>query len=217
MLARALWRTCRWKVSGLLGSRRFRKAALISGGIAALLAILFFLADLVGWNPMMDCLRDHRPLPALKTPGVLVEKSIRRLTVLDGGKRVKRYRVVVGTNAGDKEQEGDRRTPEGDFYICYKNPQSRFTLSMGLSYPSVEDAQRGLRQGLISQEQHDQIVKAISEGGVPPWYTPLGGEIMIHGGGSNRTGTAGCVGMDDGDVRELYNALEIGTPVTIRP
>jgi lipoprotein-anchoring transpeptidase ErfK/SrfK len=40
---------------------------------------------------------------------------------------------------------------------------------------------------------------------------------MIHGHGSGRDWTAGCVALDDRDVEELYNALPLGTPVRIVP
>jgi len=157
------------------------------------------------------------PLPALRNPRVVIVKSARRLTVCDGPNPVKIYRVVVGAVEGDKVREGDQRTPEGTFYVCLKNPQSRYTLSLGLSYPDIEDAERGLRDKLITVPQFRAIVRAIRSGQRPPWNTPLGGEIMIHGGGAERDGTLGCIGMDDEHIRELYEALPVGTPVTIRP
>ena len=153
----------------------------------------------------------------LAQPRVLVEKAKRRLTLYDGGHVVKVYRACTGLVAGDKEREGDRKTPLGQFYVCYKNPESKYTLSLGLSYPNAEDAQRGLRDGLVSQEQYQAIMAAIAQHAQPPWDTPLGGEIMIHGAGSGREGTAGCVGLDDDDIRELYPILPVGTPVEIAP
>lgn len=166
-----------------------------------------------GLKPMQH----SEPLPELANPSVRVEKSARRLIVFDNGRPVKMYPCCTGRVAGDKRQAGDLRTPEGRFYICYKNPLSKFTLSLGLSYPNEEDAERGLRDGLITPEQHDGIVAALRDGGKPDWYTPLGGEIMIHGAGANREGTAGCVGLNDDDIRDLYPRLPCGTPVTIVP
>jgi murein L,D-transpeptidase YafK len=156
-------------------------------------------------------------MSALNEPSILVEKSAGRLTLMDGGAVVKVYPAITGSNAGDKVREGDRRTPEGLFYVCYKNPDSLYTLSLGLSYPNEEDAARGLRDGLLTQAQHDAIVAAIRAGGQPPWDTPLGGEIMIHGCKNDRSGTAGCVAVSDDDIRELYPLLPEGTPVTIVP
>jgi lipoprotein-anchoring transpeptidase ErfK/SrfK len=159
----------------------------------------------------------RRPLPPLRRPAVVVRKAAGRLTVYDGARPVKTYPVVTGAEPGDKRREGDRRTPEGLFYICVKNPRSRFTRSLGLSYPTAEDAERGLREGLIDRATYRAIVRAVRARRRPPWKTALGGEIMIHGGGTDRSGTLGCVGMADADIRELYRALPVGTPVEIRP
>lgn len=157
------------------------------------------------------------PLPRLAQPRVLIEKAARRLTVFDGDRAVKAYRVAIGRRAGDKVREGDLRTPEGDFYVCVRNPQSQYVLSLGLSYPNVEDAERGLRGGLIGRRQHAAIVRAIRRGTRPPWNTALGGEIMIHGD-SGADATHGCIAVrNDAEIRELYAALPIGTPVTITP
>ena len=156
-------------------------------------------------------------LGVLREPRVVVEKSTRRLSVYDGQKRVKGYKVIVGVSPGDKVKEGDRRTPEGEFYVCMKNPTSKFVLSLGLSYPNADHAARGLRDGLIDRAQHDAILAALADGGWPDWYTRLGGEIMIHGCAGERDGTAGCVAMQDDDVRELFAAIPLGTSVEIKP
>ncbi len=157
------------------------------------------------------------PLPELRDPVVVILKSAHRLTVYDGWTEVKSYRVGLGPGRGDKTREGDKCTPEGEFYVCVKNPNSRYTLSLGLSYPNIEDAERGLRDGLISRSDRDAIVAAICARRQPPWNTALGGEIMIHGHGSGSDWTLGCVALDDDDIRELYEAMPVGTPVEIRP
>lgn len=129
---------------------------------------------------------------------------------------VRIYRVGLGTDpVNDKVKEGDRRTPEGNFYIFTKNDHSAYYLSLGLSYPNIEDAQRGLRAGLIDRDQYDQIIAAIRSKSVPPQNTALGGEIYIHGNGSRSDWTWGCVALDDNDVRELFDAVPVRTPVVI--
>jgi murein L,D-transpeptidase YafK len=157
------------------------------------------------------------PLAALAQPSVKVCKSKFVMTVFDGQRAVKSYRVAVGGGAGDKRKEGDRCTPEGEFYVCLKNPNSLYVLSLGLSYPNEEDAARGLREGLIGQAAHDEIVKAISARACPPWKTAMGGEIMIHGSRNGRDHTQGCVAADDDHIRELYPLIPLGTAVTVVP
>jgi murein L,D-transpeptidase YafK len=161
--------------------------------------------------------RDSSPLPALHSPVLLVEKSKQRLTVFDDGWVVKRYSASTGRDAGDKTREGDYRTPEGEFYVCVKNAKSQYTRALGLSYPDAADAQRGLRDGLITRRDHDRIVEAIRRRRQPPWDTPLGGAIMIHGDRRGGRTTQGCIALEDRDILELFPQIPLGTRVVIRP
>jgi murein L,D-transpeptidase YafK len=158
-----------------------------------------------------------RPLKLpLADARIVVQKSARRLTLYAGGERVRVYAAALGFEpSGDKEKQGDGRTPEGTFYVCMKNERSRFYLSLGLSYPNSEDAERGLRDKLITQAQHDRILRAIEQKGKPPWDTPLGGEIFIHGGGTANDWTSGCVALANENIKELFDAVPLGTMVVI--
>jgi murein L,D-transpeptidase YafK len=131
-------------------------------------------------------------------------------------KLVRVYRVGLGTDPlNDKIKEGDRRTPEGEFYIFTKNERSAFYLSLGLSYPNAEDAERGLRDGLITRAQYNSIVDAIRRKVAPAQNTPLGGQIYIHGNGSQSDWTWGCVALDNRNIRELFDAVPVKTQVVI--
>jgi murein L,D-transpeptidase YafK len=152
----------------------------------------------------------------LSDPHLVVNKRNRELLLFDGDTLLRRYHVGLGFSpVDDKVLEGDGCTPEGEFYICVKNATSKFYLSLGLSYPNAEDAERGLRDGLITKAQHDQIISAISRRVRPPWDTPLGGQIFIHGNGSRSDWTWGCVAVEDAEIKELFDALPMGTPVRI--
>lgn len=154
----------------------------------------------------------------LKSPKIVVTKSMRMLELFDGDKLVKRCKIAVGFSpAGDKAVEGDGRTPEGKFYVFTKNDQSKYHLSLGLSYPGIKDAKRGLVDGQISQDEYDEIVNAVREHKMPPQKTALGGEIYIHGGGSGGDWTDGCVAVTDDEIREIFDAVSVGTQVTILP
>lgn len=158
------------------------------------------------------------PMKDLKEPRLVITKSKRILDVFDGDKRIKSFKMVLGFDPnGDKQTEGDGRTPEGDFYVFTKNPESRFHLSLGVSYPGKEDAERGLKAGLISQDEHDEILAAIAEQRMPLQKTKLGGEIYIHGGGTASNWTDGCVALDNEEMTELFNAIPVGAKVTILP
>ena len=161
--------------------------------------------------------RNALKLP-LKNPLIVVTKNKRRLELYSDGAVVRTYKVGLGLNpVPDKIRQGDRATPEGEFYIFTKNDKSAFYLSLGVSYPNVEDAERGLRDRLITQAQRDAIVRAIKRKATPPQNTRLGGDIYIHGNGAGSDWTWGCVALENEDIRELFNAVLVGTPVTIKP
>jgi murein L,D-transpeptidase YafK len=153
-------------------------------------------------------------------PRIVVAKEARRLGLLSGTTVERTYAIALGRNsAADKSVEGDEATPLGEFYICAKNPRSRYFLSLCLSYPNAEDAERGLAAGLIGADEHRQILEAQRTRRMPPQHTRLGGEIYIHGHGDRGEppGTRGCIALNDADMRELYDRVMIGTAVTIEP
>jgi murein L,D-transpeptidase YafK len=208
------------------GAGRWRRAVVLT--TTGFLAIFFALFLCVSHFACSGQSIPNVPIigePELRVdhPRVLVEKSAHRLSLFDGNQLVKAWRVAIGGGQGDKVKEGDKCTPVGDFFVCYRNPNSKYTLSLGLSYPNEEDAARGLADGLVTQTQHDAIVAAAGGRSYDAntwealWKTPLGGEIMIHGHGAGRDWTLGCVAMDDDAIRQLYRVLPYGTPVKIVP
>ncbi|MGI8470498.1 MAG: L,D-transpeptidase family protein [Pyrinomonadaceae bacterium] len=154
----------------------------------------------------------------MKNPRLVIKKSARKLEIYDGDNLVKTYKIALGfAPVGNKEIQGDGKTPEGEFYIFAKNPNSKFYLSLGLSYPSIENAARGLQAEIISQEEYEAIVTAIENKQKPPQNTKLGGEIYIHGGGTENDWTRGCVALSNEDIKELFAALPVGATVKIEP
>ena len=154
---------------------------------------------------------------------LVIEKAAHRLHLYVGTCLERSYSVALGRNwVADKAVEGDEATPVGEFYICSKNPRSKFFLSMCLSYPNAEDAERGLAAGLISPEEHGDILAALREKRLPPQHTRLGGEIYIHGQdptarpAAPKDWTRGCIALDNGAMQHLYERIALGTPVLIR-
>ena len=145
------------------------------------------------------------PLPAeTRIDRILVEKSARRLSIFRGGKKLKDYRVALGRNpVGAKEQEGDMKTPEGFYWIDWRNPESDYHLALHVSYPSDEDNTRAAARGVNA-----------------------GFDIMIHGirNGGGWIGafhrmqdwTAGCIALTDEEIEELYRVTPDWTPIEIR-
>jgi murein L,D-transpeptidase YafK len=136
---------------------------------------------------------------------ILIIKSAHTMSLLSGDKILKTYNVALGTvPAGPKRTEGDHKTPEGNYIIDAKNPQSQFHLSLHISYPSPEDRQRATK--LRAQP---------------------GGAIMIHGlakqfaylGPLHRQvdWTDGCVAVTNAEIEEIWKLVPVGTRVEIRP
>jgi tetratricopeptide (TPR) repeat protein len=136
---------------------------------------------------------------------ILIEKKQRRLTLFSKGEVLKTYRIALGGNPdGPKERQGDNKTPEGTYFIDSRNKDSRYHLSLHISYPNDKDKRRA------------------KELGVSP-----GGDIMIHGlkNGFSWIGdyhtevdwTKGCIAVTDEEIEEIGKVVPNGTVVEIRP
>jgi murein L,D-transpeptidase YafK len=130
---------------------------------------------------------------------IVVHKAERKMFLLHGSKVLKTYRIKLGGRpTGHKQFEGDGKTPEGAYFINFKNPKSEFHLSIKISYPN--DADRAF---------------AKAQGKEP------GGDIFIHGGPNSRPGrrdwTAGCIAVTDRQMEEIYSMVNTGTPIFINP
>ncbi|CAN5414208.1 L,D-transpeptidase [soil metagenome] len=154
----------------------------------------------------------------MKNPHLVIKKSSRLLQIYDDKNLIKTYKIALGfAPKKDKEIEGDGKTPEGEFYVFTKNENSKFHLSLGISYPNIEDAKRGLKEQIITQKEHDTIVEAIRQKQMPPQKTKLGGEIYLHGGGISSDWTEGCVALKNEEIKEIFDAIPIGATVKILP
>jgi lipoprotein-anchoring transpeptidase ErfK/SrfK len=158
------------------------------------------------------------PVSSVQNPSLYVYKSRRRLLVLQDDTLIRDYPIGLGPcPVGDKQKRGDGRTPEGEFFVCVKNPRSKYDKSVGLSYPGKKHATQALRSGLLPHGDYETILKAQARKKRPPWTTFLGGDICIHGGGAHEDWTKGCVALYNFDMSELYSIVTEGTPVYILP
>lgn len=142
---------------------------------------------------------------AYSADSIVLDKSERRLTMFFQGREVKAYDVALGKNpVGPKTRRGDGRTPEGLYYIEGRNPESKYHLSLRISYPAVKDEENAARRR------------------VSP-----GGDIMIHGlpaafsnvGALHRQQdwTEGCVAVTNEEIEEIWRAVPNGARILIRP
>ncbi len=158
------------------------------------------------------------PLSQVTNPVIYVLKSERRLWLIQDTTLVRDYNIGLGPSPrGDKYFRGDGRTPEGEYFICAKKADSQYYKSLGINYPSPRHAENALSCGTISYGDYCSIVKANDSKRMPPSNTALGGLIMIHGGGSYKDWTLGCVAVQNRAMDELFQVVSIGTPVHIVP
>ena len=132
-------------------------------------------------------------------------KGARRLLLLRGDRVLRDYEVALGPNpTGPKRRHGDGRTPEGRYTLDSRIQQSGFHRSIHISYPNAED------------------LAFASRAGIAP-----GGAVMIHGlpNGGGWVGdehrdfdwTNGCIGVTDDEMEEIWELVDDGTPIEIRP
>ena len=147
-----------------------------------------------------------------------MEKARRTLTLFDGDAVLLRCPVALGRcPIGQKSAEGDGKTPEGRYYVCLKRETGRFGQALGISYPSAADARRAAAEGRLDPALLPLFEAAETQTKRPPWGTPLGGEIYLHGGGAQSDWTAGCVALNDADMAVLFAACREGDAVEIIP
>jgi hypothetical protein len=157
-------------------------------------------------------------LTDIVNPEIYVYKEKRRLYVIQSNVMVRDYPIGLGFNpVGDKEREGDGRTPEGDFFVCRKDPVSRFNKALVLNYPDRKHAERALFAGILSPPEFKEILMAAEHKAMPPWSAKLGGQLCMHAGEAYKDRTQGSIALYDSDMDELFNIASIGTPVHIRP
>ena len=136
---------------------------------------------------------------------VVVEKENRKLHLLKNGEPFRTFDIALGVApVGDKEREGDQRTPEGLYSMDDRNPDSDFFLAIHISYPSSADRAVARYNG----------------------YDP-GGAIMIHGQPNVPTYSAayyrtqdwtnGCIAVSNSDMIDIWLMTQNDTPIEILP
>jgi murein L,D-transpeptidase YafK len=177
-----------------------KKALII---LSAIIAAAIFLNHL--FYPQISSAAINKANKVVQADKVVVIKSKRAMFLLSNGEILRTYRVALGQNPkGHKIQYGDKRTPEGRYYLDAKNSNSEFHLAIRISYPNESDIKNARRLG------------------VPP-----GCCIMIHGLPQDkamlgilhryRDWTRGCIAVTNSEMEEIWQLIEVGTPIKIKP
>lgn len=159
-----------------------------------------FVAVSVALAATASCGAKFRSYSGPQVTSIVVHKADRRMYLLHDSQVLEAYKIGLGgKSVGDKQFEGDGKTPEGVYFINRRNPNSAYHLSLGISYPN--DADRA---------------EATALGKEP------GGDIFIHGRDGKNRGrgkdwTVGCIAVKDGKIEEIYAMVRVGTPIFIKP
>lgn len=156
---------------------------------------------------------------------LLIDSNAARLSVMRGNKVVQHFGNIAFGTLGTKPVHflNDSSTPTGEFRINGINRNSRYALFFSLNYPTLTHAKMALDNKKITVEQYLAIFHAIHEGRAPPYNTPLGGMIGIHGLGKaslkihkKYNWTRGCVAMTNSQVYQLAKYARVGMRVIIQ-
>ncbi len=117
--------------------------------------------------------------------GILAFKKEQVLEVVvrknknESWKLLKKYPFTAFSGKiGPKLKNGDKQIPEGIYQMEYLNPNSKYHLSIKVSYPNTFDKEKAKLDG----------------------RTDLGGDIMIHG----KSVTIGCIPVGDKNIEEIF-------------
>ncbi len=179
----------------------------IRKAMASVLIVLLMTAlAFIGVDYLQIGRRVPQPVAADEQADLIkIDKAHRTLTLLRESKVIRTYRVSLGHDpVGRKMQEGDGRTPEGQYTINSRNSRSRFHLALHISYPNAHDREDALRRSVAP-----------------------GGDIMIHGLPNGlswldkfhlkRDWTDGCVAVTSGEMDEIWAHVATGTAIEILP
>ncbi len=168
------------------------------GGIRPIISRYGDRAQVAKWREMVETTLSESKVRG--TYAVVISKVDRKLVIYRNGLPQKTYDINIGSNGfSDKLYQGDNATPEGRYKIIRKLPRSRYYRALLINYPNDEDRR--------------QFAEARAKGLIPAG-AGIGGLVEIHGGGRQGM-TYGCIALENRHMAEVYDLIDVGTPVTI--
>jgi len=141
----------------------------------------------------------------LSADKVLVIKSERKMILLNNGAVIKTYPIMLGQNpVGHKQERGDDRTPEGEYVLRGRNPQSRYHRSIHISYPNKADEEAARKKGVDPG-------RYIAIHGLPEKSEEAEWDYI------ERDWTDGCIAVTNEQIEEIWELVKDGTPIVIKP
>ncbi len=187
--------------------------------------------DYVIWRWMVTF---KQPIQRVDDYRVVVMKSDHRLEVYYYGEKVAEHPIALSFRGlAPREVWEDSLTPEGEFLIASMQYESVFgprqmlleTTEQSLSAYVAQYDQEGKGRIAAWEAEHgalDTIWDVYDFNKTNSEYR-MWNDILIHGGGTHRDWTLGCIALDNEDLVELFNILHqsekrgLGVVVEIRP
>jgi len=142
---------------------------------------------------------------------VIVYKAQRKMVVIENGKVIKNFPVMLGSVNGKKRIQGDNKTPEGSYIIDWHNPNSRFFLSLHINYPNAQD-RKYARDNNINDPGDNIFIH-----GVPRKVFNQTDPEKIYQILKLQNWTNGCIALSNKDMKTLYELIPDGTRLEIYP
>jgi murein L,D-transpeptidase YafK len=154
---------------------------------------------------------------------IRVYKNERRLEILDENQKIlKTYKINLGLNpSGAKEFEGDNKTPEGEYWLDYRNPNSDYSLAFHLSYPTNKQKWHARLKGKnpgsnIMLHGYPNQLSLIND-----WLT----KFQLSGEDESKIlsmmpvsdWTNGCIAVTNEEIREIDQLIKVPTKIIINP
>jgi murein L,D-transpeptidase YafK len=172
----------------------------VRGKIGVGLGVVFF-AVLIA----IGGTRSQAPTPQNSVDEIVILKSARTMSLESGGRVLKTYKVALGRQpVGAKDREGDHKTPEGEYTVDAKNPQSDYHLALHLSYPNDADRDHARSHGVSPGSD-------IEIHGLPKEYGWIGAGHRLM------DWTDGCIAVTNAQIEEIFGMVPVGTRVEIKP
>ena len=190
----------------------FKKAFFTTFIIAAIISVIAFVPGIKKIRISEKRVASQQRVAKDENPYyIIIDKSDYELKVYDDEGWYATYPVVFGgKDLGDKMKEGDRKTPDGKFKIIAKKINPKWGAELLLDYPNAVSLQR-----FKERKVRGQI----------PKNARIGDGIAIHATRPEEEWTVdnfynwtdGCISVKYSEMKDLFNYIPVGTPVTIQP
>lgn len=204
-----------------------KKIIFVAGGIFIFISgtFIYGLTSNLQTVTLQEAMR-QKGLTEIRNPEIVIIRNQYLLRLYSDSILVKEYRAVFGTNKGVKRRPADLGTPVGKYLICRIDTAHQYEAFIQINYPNMDDLNAGLRDGIINQDEFNQLRFRYYYQECRPDSGSRMTAVGIHGIGQLNflfknlpfvfNWTNGSAAISNESIRELVSVVKKGTPVVIR-